>query len=133
MTLVDSNVIIDVLTKNDWFDWSLDQISRRSAVGALYFDDMIYAELAVKSSSEAALDSALDELGFQMNAIPKEALYLAGKVFGTYRSRGGPRTSNLPDFLIGAHAQVSGLHLVTRYPVRFRRYFPTVALSCPDE
>jgi hypothetical protein len=133
VTLIDSNVIIDILTKNDWFDWSLDQVARRSAIGALYFDEMIYSELAVKSASEAALDNALDGLGLQLNGIPKEALYLAGKVFGTYRSRGGPRTSNLPDFFIGAHAQISGLHLVTRDPVRFRRYFPAVALTCPDE
>jgi hypothetical protein len=41
---------------------------------------------------------------------------------------GTPRTGVLPDFFIGAHAAIEGWPLLTRDAVRYRRYFPNVAL-----
>ncbi|GAA0527019.1 hypothetical protein FHS83_002130 [Rhizomicrobium palustre] len=132
MTLVDSNVLIDILsTTPDWFDWSMEQLVRRSHLGPLYFDEIVYAEIAVKSKSEMELDLALADLNLQLCPMPKSTLFLAGKVFGDYRRRGGTRGSNLPDFFIGAHAQVSGLPLLTRDTARYRRYFPDVELIAP--
>jgi hypothetical protein len=37
----------------------------------------------------------------------------------------------LPDFYIGAHAEVEGLTLVTRDAARYRTYFPNVSLITP--
>ena len=37
----------------------------------------------------------------------------------------------LPDFFIGAHAQIMGWPLATADAGRFRTYFPTVALLTP--
>jgi len=37
----------------------------------------------------------------------------------------------LPDFFIGAQAQVEGWDLVTNDPQRFAAYFPTVKLLTP--
>lgn len=45
--------------------------------------------------------------------------------------RGGSRTSGLPDFFIGAHAQTLGIAILTRDPGRYKTYFPGVALICP--
>jgi predicted nucleic acid-binding protein len=64
--------------------------------------------------------------------ISRSALFLAGQIFKTYRRRGGPRTSVLPDFFIGAHAAVLGAPLLTRDAGRYRTYFPTVELIAPD-
>ena len=63
--------------------------------------------------------------------IPKEGLFLAGKVFLQYRKRKGSKTSPLPDFFIGAHAAVAKLQLLTRDATRYRTYFPTVSLIKP--
>jgi predicted nucleic acid-binding protein len=37
----------------------------------------------------------------------------------------------LPDFYIGAHAEVEGLTLATRDATRYRTYFPSVSLITP--
>ncbi|WP_206664635.1 type II toxin-antitoxin system VapC family toxin [Dankookia rubra] len=67
----------------------------------------------------------------QAAADAAPALFLAGRVFHAYRCRGGSRTGVLPDFLIGAHAAVAGLPLITRDVARYRSYFPTLDLIAP--
>ena len=133
MTLVDSNVLLDVITEDPkWLNWSIEALDRRAAVGPLYVNDVVYAELAVKNDSEANLDESLRILRVALSPIPKSALFLAGKIFGRYRSAGGIRTGVFPDFFIGAHAQVAGLPILTRDVGRFRTYFPEVELIAPD-
>jgi hypothetical protein len=68
---------------------------------------------------------------FRREMLPYEAAFLAGKVFRSYRRRGGIRRSPLPDFYIGAHAAVAGYRLLTRDRTRYRTYFPTVELIAP--
>ena len=133
MTLVDSNVLVDVLANDPkWLAWSTEALEARSLHGALLVNEIVYAELAVKSRSKAELDSALADLGVEFKRMPQEALYLAGKVYGSYRSAGGMRPTLLPDFFIGAHAQIARLPLLTRDTRRYRAYFPSVKLIAPD-
>ena len=51
--------------------------------------------------------------------------------FARYRAAGGPRTSLLPDFFIGAHAHMARLPLLTRDTRRYRTYFPEIELIAP--
>ncbi|MEI9988769.1 MAG: type II toxin-antitoxin system VapC family toxin [Rhizomicrobium sp.] len=133
MTLIDSNVVIDILARDPtWFEWSFEALNKQAAQRALFVDEVVYSEIAVHSANEIALDQSLRDIDLQFQAIPKSALFLAGKVFGRYRSAGGTRTSNLPDFFIGAHAQIVGLPILTRDVRRYRTYFPDVALITPD-
>jgi len=132
MILVDSNVLIDALTGNDWTAWSANQLGRAAGAGPIFFNEIVYSELAVKSTSEQDLDRDLRDLGLQLQRIPKTALYLAGKVFERYRTAGGTRSSNIPDFFIGSHALVAGLPLLTRDVRRYRTYFPDVELIAPE-
>ncbi len=133
MILADSNVLIDVLsTDRHWIAWSMDQLQRAVETGPVYFNEIVYSELAVKSTSEQDLDRDLRDLGLQFLRIPKTALYFAGKVFARYKTAGGTRASTIPDFFIGAHAQIAGLPLLTRDVRRYRTYFPDVELIAPE-
>lgn len=50
-----------------------------------------------------------------------------------YRAAGGGRATILPDFLVGAHAVVERMHLLTRDVRRYRSYFPELKLIAPGE
>jgi predicted nucleic acid-binding protein len=99
--------------------------------GPLAVNDVVYAELSVRFATIEALEAVLDEAGIAMAAMPRAALFLAGKAFQRYRSAGGARTGAPPDFFIGAHAAVSGLTLLSRDAQRYRTYFPTIDLVTP--
>lgn len=64
---------------------------------------------------------------------PREALFLAGKVFLRYRqrSRTAVKRNVLPGFFIGTHAALRGLSILTRHVRQYRTYFPTVELVSP--
>jgi predicted nucleic acid-binding protein len=85
----------------------------------------------VRFTAIETLEDALDEVAISVAAMPRAALFLAGKVFQRYRAAGGTRTGVLPDFFIGAHAAVAGLSLLTRDARRYRTYFPGVGLVTP--
>lgn len=133
MTLVDTNVLLDVVTDDpDWADWSIEQLETAALRGPLLINDIVYAELAVRYERVERLETFLSEAGLDMVAMPRSALFLAGKVFQKYRKAGGSRSGVLPDFFIGAHAAVDRLDLLTRDTARYRTYFPTVTLIAPD-
>ncbi|MGN6257790.1 MAG: type II toxin-antitoxin system VapC family toxin [Solirubrobacterales bacterium] len=132
-TLVDSNVLIDVLSQDPvWADWSRGALDSAGSEGPLVINAVIYAEISHRYSKKELLDRELPEDAFLREAIPWVAAFLAGKAFLDYRRRGGPRRSPLPDFFIGAHAAVAGLRLLTRDSGRYRTYFPTVELIAPE-
>jgi predicted nucleic acid-binding protein len=131
-TLVDSNVLIDVFSREaPWAEWSSEALARLGSDGPLVINAVIYAEISHRYSSKEVLDRALPEDRFMRENIPWAAAFLAGKAFSDYRRRGGQRRSPLPDFFIGAHAAVTGLRLLTRDASRYRTYFPTVELIVP--
>lgn len=133
MILVDTNVLLDVL-QNDprWADWSQGQLDSASLTDSLAINAVIYSELSLAFARIEELEAVLSEASLSVETIPREALFLAGKAFLTYRrSRKGTKHGVLPDFYIGAHAAVSGLAILTRDVSRYRSYFPTVRLITP--
>lgn len=131
-TLVDSNVILDILTGDAvWSDWSSASLAKCANEGVLCINPLILAKVSIGFATFEELQVAMPESSFRNLPIPAEAAFLAGKVFLRYRRQGGIRTTTLPDFFIGAHAAVSGLTLLTRDVKRYRTYFPTVILIAP--
>ena len=130
--LVDSNILLDVfLDDPQWGTWSEEQLNIYGDVHHLYINPIIYSEISIGFSHIEDLEQTLKEGGFIMAPLPKEALFLAGKVFLQYRRRKGRKRSPLPDFYIGAHASVENLTLLTRDQRRYRSYFPHLNMAGP--
>ena len=130
--LVDSNVLLDVMTEDPkWSEWSSSTLARCADTSILVVNPIIYAEVSVRFTAIEDLEEALPKPMFERRSIPWEAAFLAGKCFVRYRRAGGQKTAPLPDFFIGAHAAVEGLELLTRDISRYRTYFPTLTLIAP--
>ena len=131
-TLVDSNVLLDVITEDDeWVDWSASALSRAADISMLAINPIVYAEVAARFARIEDLEEAVPPDYYRRLALPWEAAFLAGQCFVKYRRRGGSRRSPMPDFYIGAHAAIQGLTLLTRDPRRYRAYFPAVRIIAP--
>ena len=131
-TLVDSNVILDVLTEDaKWGDWSAAMLAQAARTGPLAINPIIYAEVSVRFDRIEDLDEALPESYYRRLPLPFEAAFLTGQCFLKYRKRGGARLTPMPDFYIGAHAAIAGLTLLTRDAKRYRAYFPTLRITAP--
>ena len=129
--LVDTNVLVDVLTDDSrWADWSIAQLESSSKAGLL-INPVVYAELCFGSPSTEFVDDVIRRLELTYLEIPRQGLFRAAKAFAQYKERRGAKTSVLPDFFIGGHAEASGIPLLTRDTKRVRTYFPSVELICP--
>jgi predicted nucleic acid-binding protein len=73
----------------------------------------------------------LDPAVFHRLPLPYAAGWLAAQSFLKYRRGGGAKTSPLPDFYIGSHAEIEKRTLITRDAARYRTYFPNVVLIAP--
>ncbi len=133
MTLIDSNVLIDLLIDDPkWSDWSLALLEQAALRGPLLINDVVYAETSTRYLAIEDFESALAIANVSVVPTPRNALFLAGKAFTQYRRAGGIRTGAMADLFIGAHAAVEELPLLTRDSRRYRHYFPTVVLITPE-
>jgi len=131
-TLVDSNVLLDVLDEDDeWMDWSSSMLAQAAERGRVVINPVVFAETSVTFDTIEELEEALPVSFFVREPLPWQAAFLAGKAFATYRRRGGAARSPLPDFYIGAHAAIAGHTLLTRDPKRYRTYFPKLRIIAP--
>jgi len=130
--LVDSNVLLDVITEDQrWAQWSSTALERCAEEDVLCINPVIYAEVSIGFERIEDLEAALPTDLVERLPIPYEAAFLAGKCFLDYRRRGGSRKSTLPDFFIGAHAAVQDMQLLTRDAARYRSCFPKLRLITP--
>ena len=130
-TLVDSSVLLDILTQDpSWFDWSSRALAEAADGSRLVINVVVYAEVSARFSRIEDFEEALAPV-IEREAIPFEAGFLAGKAYGAYRRKSGARLSPLPDFFIGAHAAIAGYRLITRDAARIRTYFPQLRLITP--
>ena len=131
-TMLDTNILIDIMGDGQHFDSSVDAVVEGLRSGEIVLSAIVWAELAFAPVTEAQLSSRLAWLRPKREALPFEAAFPAGRAHALYRERGGRRERTLPDFLIGAHALVAGHRLMTRDPSRYRAYFPTLDIISPE-
>jgi predicted nucleic acid-binding protein len=131
--LVDSNVLLDVLTEDPvWCAWSSAALAAAADRSSLAINALVYAEVSIGFERIEELDAALLPETFLRLPLPWPAAFLAGKCFLTYRRAGGKRRSPLPDFYIGAHAAIEAMPLLTRDASRYRTYLPRLEVIAPE-
>lgn len=131
--LIDSCVLLDLFTDDPiWAEWSENILEQYSQTNTLYMNSMVYTEVSIGFKNIEEVEEAIAALMINVLEIPREALFLTGKIFLTYRKNKGVKTSPLPDFFIGAHATVSQFDLITRDTDKYKTYFPQVRLIHPE-
>lgn len=133
MIFLDSNAVIDLMNQPSPADWGwATTLFDRFADGAdLAANLIVVAEVAVGVQQPDALVDDMGQLGIEILDLTPPVALRAAAAFREYRRRGGPRSTILPDFLIGAHAVVLGATLMTR-DQRLASYFPELTFLTPE-
>jgi predicted nucleic acid-binding protein len=132
-TLIDANILIDVFgADQEWRDWSAAQLLAAQRRGRLVVNQIVYAEVAATFPTQRRLDEALGARFYERENLPWEAAFNAARAFLSYRRSGGSKRSPLPDFYIGAHAEIQGYVLLTRDMARYRQAFPALKMISPE-
>ena len=138
MTLLDTNVVIYAsdpqAPHHAWARTTIaDAVSSRGSV----LDAVGLAEVCVGEADPATAAERIRSWGVQILDIPAAAAEACATAYRQYRERrrqesgkDAPATP-LPDFFIGAHAEVMGWTLATADEPRFRTYFPSLRLLTP--
>jgi predicted nucleic acid-binding protein len=115
ISALDSSVILDVLTADDRFaDASEVLIRRARGEGKLVVCECVVAEVRPALASDDAMRRLMEE--WQLYFVPSSeaSSVLAGRLFARHLGRGGKPGRVVPDFLIGAHAQLHADRLLAR-------------------
>ena len=132
-TFVESNVLVDVFNEDaEWGRWSEMRVEAARRRGNVVINQLVYAEICAGYLTQRQVDQALSSAVFRRESLPWEAAFNASRALVAYRRAGGEQRPPLPDFYIGAHAELRCYALLTRDPARYRNYFPTLNIIAPD-
>ena len=138
MILLDTNVIIDALDpRSTHHAWAENQILAALSGEGAAVSAVTVAELCAGDRYPRHVESELRSWGVQILDVPAAAAAICGRAYRRYalarRASGGgvaPKMP-LPDFFIGAHAEMTGWKLATRDVERISKYFPAAVLLTP--
>lgn len=138
MILFDTNIIIDAHKQQSPFcSAAMGLIGQAVEAEGAAINPIVLAELAVGQDSVAGVQTELLAEGFEILDLPAAAAGLCARAYTEYRAArkqsggGDAPLVPLPDFFIGAHAELMGWKLATRDTDRYRVYFPQVELIHP--
>jgi predicted nucleic acid-binding protein len=132
ITAIDTSVLIAVAKGETGASLWTEVLARARAEGDLVICDVVAAEFFALLLDEAKFQRSLSGLGIIFSATMVEAARFAGRIFRAYRREGGPRTHLVPDFLIGAHAQLQADRIAAIDRGYLRRYFPHLRVLQPS-
>lgn len=131
-TFIDTNALISILDENEPdHEWAVREFAACKARGPVLICDTVYCEWSVAMDTREHIDAAATALALDRYPQDDESLFRAGKAFLEYRRNRGTANQVLPDFVVGAVAEVNGAPLMTADVRRFRTYFPNVQLIHP--
>jgi len=132
ISAIDSNVLLDILIPNEAFaDASTAAIEDAALNGSLVVSDIVYAEICIQFATQRECDHFFNSNEIRVEPLDRSAHFLASRIWRGYRARGGKRNRILPDFLIGAHAQIQANRLISRDRGFYRTLFPKLSLVDP--
>ena len=132
ITAVDTNILLDILVPNEQFyGASGEALEEAAGEGSIVISDIVYAELCIHFETHRECDAFLESNEIRVQALTREAHFLASRAWRTYRQQGGKRARILADFLIGAHAKTQAMCLLSRDRGFFRKLFPSLDLVDP--
>ncbi|WP_422133020.1 MULTISPECIES: PIN domain-containing protein [unclassified Endozoicomonas] len=83
--LIDSCVLLDLLTNDkNWADRSEKILEQYSQSNSLFINSVVYTEISIGFKTTEEVDETLTKMGIKVLEIPREALFLAGKVYLQY-------------------------------------------------
>ena len=133
ITAIDTNILLDVLLPNEAFvEASTAAVEESANLGSLVVCDFVYAELCVHFPNQRDCDRFLSSNEIRVEPLSRQAHFEASQAWRMYRKQGGQRTRILPDFLIGAHAQLHASRLLSRDRGFYRKLFPALILIDPS-
>ena len=138
MMLLDTNVLIyasDERSEN--CRWARSLIAEGVSGGGAAVNAVSIAEVCVGDAEPQTVPDRIRSWGVAVLDVPAAASEVCASAYLAYRMRRKADSGKdapavpLPDFFIGAHAQVMGWTLATADEARFKKYFPSVPLRSP--
>lgn len=138
MILLDTNVLIYASTPGSAFlEWARHTIAAGVAEDGAAVNAVSLAEICVGDAEPETVADRIRSWGVSVLDVPAAVAVPCAKAYLEYRERRRTESGRdapalpLPDFFIGAQAQVMGWPLATADAGRFRTYFPSVTLRTP--
>ncbi|HZF08979.1 MAG TPA: PIN domain-containing protein [Thermoanaerobaculia bacterium] len=138
MILLDTNVLIYASTEQSPFlGWARQTIATAVSEDGAAVNAVSLAEICVGDTEPETVADRLRSWGITLLDVPAAVAEPCANAYSKYRERRHAESGRdapslpLPDFFIGAHAQVMGWPLATADEGRFRTYFPSVTLLTP--
>jgi len=136
--LLDTNVLIYSAGRSSPFHrWAVATVADGVSGDGAAISAIVLAELCVGDREPASVADRIRRWGVAILDVPAAVAPVCAEAYLSYRRRreeesgkDSPRLP-LPDFFIGAHAQVMGWTVATADPGRFKTYFPSVDLETP--
>lgn len=138
MILLDTNIIIDA-----HHGVERDRVHARNLISSAVIDGraaincVTLGELYAGPRRGEEIEEDMRQAGIVVLDLPVAAAAICGRAYRRYcgarKTSGGGEAPHvpLPDFFIGAHAELMGWKLATRDVERYRLYFPAVELIEP--
>lgn len=132
MHLLDSSILIALLTEEASADWVETTLAELRPLGGIFINQIVFSEICALFESESELEALLEGVAEKIS-LNWECAFPAGKAYRLYKTRGGKKPRMLPDFLIAAQAYSLGWTLVTNNAADVRNYFPKLKIISPPE
>ncbi len=139
MILLDTNVLIYAFeTESPLSKWARQVIAEAVVGEGAMVNPVVLAELCVGEARPKEVADRILSWGVDIASLPASAAPVCAKAFRQYRDRRKRETGSriatmpLPDFFIGAHAEVANSQIATADVSRYKTYFPKVTLVAPD-